>query len=60
MSVQINHIPQLQLMSGDIKNDCIKDLALMLEDLYNTGEQGETPNKMNWSGFEKKNKHPDG
>lgn len=60
MSVQIDHIPQLQLMHGNIEDDCIKDLALMLEDLYNTGEQRETPNKMRWSGFEEKNKDSHG
>jgi len=26
-------IPQMQLLTGDIDDDCLNDLALMLEDL---------------------------
>lgn len=49
-------LPQMQLMSGTVDDDCVKDLALLLEDLYNTGERRDTPNKMRWSGF-KEEKH---
>mgnify|MGYP003651441418 CR=1 FL=1 len=50
-------LPQMQLMSGNIADDCLRDLAHMLEDLYNTGEQRETPNKMRWSGFNEEDQH---
>jgi len=42
-------IPQMQLLTGDIDDNCLNDLALMLEDLYNIGEQKETSNKKHGS-----------
>jgi hypothetical protein len=51
MPTEIIHVPQLQLVSGNIEEDCLRDLALMLEELYDIGEQRVTPNKVRWGGF---------
>ncbi len=57
MPAELIYLPQLQLMSGNIEEDCIKDLARMLEDSYDIGEQREAPNKMRWSGYKDTDLH---